>query len=274
MFIYKIIYKICVVKILNFIFLFFINYGLEVSDFHYIEFTSKHYRAGHFAFNSNKDMIIEYSYNKYRLFFGLKQNGRAYFKYNEDEEYTKEIIINRETPSEYTLYESRNIFITLRNFGKKQYLLSVSNYSFSELYNLDNINYQIIESYNFFKNGIYTLIFPQITDNNNNYYIMYISQNYKNIMIYKFMIVFGIFEFFFQNCNNPKIIQVNCDHRTVAGFFMNEKIIAIYLTYYPDNGYYYCYNVYDNNLSPLREKYCLGYAYFCQNKAIFLKEFI
>ena len=104
-------------------------------------------------------MIIEYSYNKSRLFFGLKQNGRAYFKNNKDEEYTKEININRTNPSEYTRYESRNIFITLNNGSNKQYLLSISNYYTSELHDLDNGNYQIIQSNNFFsKWNIYMYI--------------------------------------------------------------------------------------------------------------------
>ena len=38
-------------------------------------FDSNHFRAGHFAFNSNNDLFIQYSYDRYRLFFGLKKNG-------------------------------------------------------------------------------------------------------------------------------------------------------------------------------------------------------
>ena len=37
---------------------------------------NKYYRAGHFASNKNGDMVIEYSYLQYRLFFGLKNDGK------------------------------------------------------------------------------------------------------------------------------------------------------------------------------------------------------
>ena len=42
-------------------------------------FNSTHYRAGSFAFNSNGDMIIEYSYNNSRLFYGLKKKWKRFF---------------------------------------------------------------------------------------------------------------------------------------------------------------------------------------------------
>ena len=45
-----------------------------------IVFDSDHYRAGNFAINKNNDMFIEYSYQNKRLFYGLQQNGRYYFK--------------------------------------------------------------------------------------------------------------------------------------------------------------------------------------------------
>ena len=41
--------------------------------------SNKYYRAGHFATNSKGDLIIEYSYLQYRLFFGLKRNGQLYY---------------------------------------------------------------------------------------------------------------------------------------------------------------------------------------------------
>ena len=39
----------------------------------FLIFNSTKYRAGSFAFNSNGDIIIEYSYNNSRLFYGLKK---------------------------------------------------------------------------------------------------------------------------------------------------------------------------------------------------------
>lgn len=46
-------------------------------------FDSTHYRAGHSAFTSNGDMIIEFSYQNQRLYYGLKKNGKHYFKEND-----------------------------------------------------------------------------------------------------------------------------------------------------------------------------------------------
>ena len=45
-----------------------INYDLNI-----FVFESREYRAGSIAFNSDGDMIIEYSKTNYRLFFGLKK---------------------------------------------------------------------------------------------------------------------------------------------------------------------------------------------------------
>ena len=58
----------------------------------YDELENRQYRAGHFAMNSKGDIIIEYSYNQYRLFYGLRGNGSLYF-----EEETKEIEITSNT---------------------------------------------------------------------------------------------------------------------------------------------------------------------------------
>ena len=54
--------------------------------------SNKYYRVGHFARNSKRDMIIEYSYLQFRLFFGLKQDGKLYYP-NE----TKEIELASDT---------------------------------------------------------------------------------------------------------------------------------------------------------------------------------
>ena len=67
-------------------FIFFIFIILEISLFHsyytlknYIILNSNNYRAGSFAFNANGDMIIEYSYNNSRLFYGLKKKWKRIF---------------------------------------------------------------------------------------------------------------------------------------------------------------------------------------------------
>ena len=49
-------------------------------------FNKKNYGFGQFAGNNNKDMIIEYSKDCSRLFYGLKKNGTYFFG---DENHTK-----------------------------------------------------------------------------------------------------------------------------------------------------------------------------------------
>ena len=94
----------------------------------------KQYIHGQIAINSKGDMIIEYSANdSYRIFYGIKQNGKGFF----DGNYVKEINLG-----DYKLrYESINIFIYLNSSvdDNTQYLLSVSAYEcHTELYNIEN----------------------------------------------------------------------------------------------------------------------------------------
>ena len=42
-------------------------------------FNKKYYRAGHFAKNNKGDLIVEYSDDSSRLFYGFKKNGRFFF---------------------------------------------------------------------------------------------------------------------------------------------------------------------------------------------------
>ena len=88
-----------------------------------IVFDSRDYRSGHFAFNSNGDMIVEYSKDKNRLFYGLKSNGKYYFKDDSQNEVpTKEITFIEDIQGSKR-YEAKNIFVTI---GNKDYLFSIS----------------------------------------------------------------------------------------------------------------------------------------------------
>ena len=91
-----------------------------------IVFNSYQYRSGHFAFTSNGDMIVEYSYNKNRLFYGLDKNGKYYFKNSDQSKVpTKEITLSFNNNNAYR-YEARNIFVTIDN---KEYLFSIATHS-------------------------------------------------------------------------------------------------------------------------------------------------
>ena len=275
----KKLYELYKIKYSYIIYFIFIGISLEFPDFHYIEFTSKPYRAGHFAFNSNKDMIIEYSYNESRLFYGISKNGRPYFHNYENEIYTNEIVINKKQYSYYFRYESRNIFISDVNNQKKEYLLSVTHYQALEIYELINGTYELYRLYDSeeqFDNIIYTFLFPLFKDNNNNYYIIYLSKKYgcSYSKHYCYINKFGYSGN--SKTGNYEIIQVNYDHRTVSGFYMNEKIIAIYLN--KDNGSHSCYknycyysNIYDTDLNEKYNNIFISCGYFEINTAIFFK---
>ena len=93
----------------------------------YFNLENKAYRAGHFAMNSKGDIIIEYSCNQYRLFYGLRGNGTLYFQ-----EETKEIEITSDSIDSNIIkrYESINFFSSFMNDINKEneYLMSISSY--------------------------------------------------------------------------------------------------------------------------------------------------
>ena len=119
----------------------FISSTLEV-----IRLGNKYFRFIHFSSNLNGDMIIDTSAYpivdgdstyKERRFYGLKKNGRFYFKDDN----------NKETPFASIFIEkaktySESCFIQLSNSDdNKEYLLSVSsiNSYYAELYDLENL---------------------------------------------------------------------------------------------------------------------------------------
>ena len=82
------------------------------------EMDGKYYRSGHFAINTKGDLIIEYSYEQFRLFYGLKKNWELFFP-NE----TKEIEIISDgniDPEIIRRYESINSFVSLKNDTNKE----------------------------------------------------------------------------------------------------------------------------------------------------------
>ena len=129
--------------------------------------------------NSKGDIIIEYSYDQYRLFYGLKGNGKNYFP-----EGTKEIEITSDTitSSYIRRYESINFFVSFKDdINKlKEYLMSISSYvTILEIHDFENDIYNISESTAFVDKpaGIYSYIFHVLEIKNNNqiyYFCIYI----------------------------------------------------------------------------------------------------
>ena len=99
------------------------NYLVEIFD-------SQQYMKGQFAKNLNGDMIIEFSSEGHRLFYGLRENGKGFF----DGNYIKEIYLDNQKR-----YESKNLFITTNSSDDNtQYLFSFgSNITVVELYDIE-----------------------------------------------------------------------------------------------------------------------------------------
>ena len=146
------------------------------------------YRAGHFAMNSKGDLIIEYSYDSYRLFYGLKKNGKYYFP-----EIIKEIEIETsyENPKRY---ESVNCFDSIENESdeNKKLLLSISSYkTIMELHDLETGDYSVFPLVYFLDNadGIYSYVFQILekkVGDNYYYFLIYIDPEDFWIKLRKF----------------------------------------------------------------------------------------
>ena len=124
-----------------------------------ISFNDKTYRAGHHATNKDGDIIIEYSAEASRLFFGLKKNGVYYFGDNTP---TKVIESINTDGGNDRRYESINLFISLESDINKenQYLFSISSFvSITELYDLNTNNYVVKSSADFAGNEIFSYQF-------------------------------------------------------------------------------------------------------------------
>ena len=116
-------------------------FSIIISNKNIFIFNSERYRAGHSALKTNGDMVIEYSYDNKRLFFGLKSNGNFYFQDNMGKVLPTKFFGFSE--SNYNRLESRNIFINLNSSSNnREYLFSIgtsseSTQTIAELYNLD-----------------------------------------------------------------------------------------------------------------------------------------
>ena len=211
------------------------------------QFNSQHYRSGRFAFNSNGDMIIEYSYNNYRLFFGLKKSGKYFFSDEEGNEIlTKEIEIEN-NGNEAQRYESQNIFISIN--ADKQYLFSIStNISITELYDLETGQYLFKPTDDFLGNTIYSYIFSLFELPSEDY-----PKKYLLIYIYdkKYIlqtISFSGFSLDVIKESNDNSTIVSFDNRIVSSFILDSLIIVFYVDSDSEDKYYYRIRLYNFNL--------------------------
>ena len=209
---------------------------------------NKNYRAGHFAMNSKGDMIIEYSFHEFRLFYGLKKNGKNYFPNISKEIEIKSDIIESDL---IRRFESVNLFISFLNdsLKEKEYLMSISSYkTILELHDLENGKYNITEAVKFFENslGIYSFIFQILEtkiNNENIYFLIYISTNneYKNFYIE--IKKFEFLNFNFENIHDIKQIKIDLNGKTriISSIIIdNYNLLVLF--------YMNCYNNYFSSI--------------------------
>ena len=249
-----------------YLYLFLISISLSYSNIlnNILVFDSKHYRAGHFAFTKNGDMVIEYSYNNYRLFYGLKRNGKEYFKDdNDNKTYIKEIEIGNNI--ENVRYESRNIFISLNNDDSEQYLFSTgTDLSITELHNLEKNTSIYLSTTTFLGQTIYSYSFSLLAiESKKLYFIIFLSAINKNCIINA--LSFPSYDLSSSAINKTNKITTTLDNRIVNSFLMNEKIVIFYL----NNDKKYTINIYNFYLEIIIENIIindgvsdLGYGIF------------
>ena len=227
-----------------------------------IKFNHSNYRAGHFASKKNSDLVIEYSgdppYTK-RLFYGLKKNGRGYF----NDGYIRE----KNLTENYGRYESRNLFISLKDDTnrEKEYLFSTSSYqSLTELHDLENDNYVSKYSDDFNGKRIFSFVYSLFKTNLDNYnFLVFTSPDGSDperkdgslVVINKF----SLKNFSFTDYENKQETFSKFGDRVISGFIMEEEkvIVILYLKKFTDNnglfGIFGQYNIrfYDYDLNQI-----------------------
>ena len=110
------------------------------------------FRFINIASNTKGDIFIETSstssINK-RIFYALNNNGRPYFKNNENNKETPFYIMN-ESDTNLERHESELINIVLNNDDKKEYLMSVCMFGAVEIYDFDKGERKYVSAEEFF----------------------------------------------------------------------------------------------------------------------------
>ena len=141
-----------------------------------IKISDKYYRYINIAFNTQGDMFIETSANtteSKRIFYGLKNNGRPYFKNKENNRETPFYIMN-EMNMDLKRHESELINIILNNDKNSEYLMSVSVDGFVEIYDFENGERKYISTFDFFQYTPLALIHYSVVQKNDNFYYILI----------------------------------------------------------------------------------------------------
>ena len=222
------------------------------NDLKMFELENKYYRAGHFASNTKGDMILEYSFQQYRLFYGLKKDGKLYYP---EEIKEIELINNNITTEQLARYESINLFVSLFNDLNKEneYLMSLSSWiTVAELHELETGNYNTLKTVDFFNHelGTYSYVFQLLEANYQDmkiYFCVFITHilNEQNISIDLIHIKrFGLsnLTFEFVQEKNTSFEHVERTRITSSIIYNDYQLLALfYFKYGQDQSHCYYY---------------------------------
>ena len=214
---------------------------IKENNFRYVNFLV--YQNGDLLFETNS-----YPCSSDRIFFGLKQNGRYYFK-NENNEEVPTLKINTKTGEENN-YESSNSFIILDN--NKQYLLNLGRLgSHTEIYDLENESVYNELTQNLIGYNIFNMKGNLFNINNKNLYIY--ECIVKNSGVYSAIFIkfeLSLNENKIVSSKKKEIIKSNVGSEIQSGFKTEENLIIFF---YANSTSYDHYNilVLDYNLNEL-----------------------
>ena len=217
------------------------------------------FRYLNFISFSNEDMIFETSSfptNNKRFFYGLKKNGRDYFKKNNSEEETPFYYLIAENEGEGKL-ESTNYNLMINN---KEYIISIGRInSYTEIFNFDTNQIISCKTTDLFGGiDIYNLRpnLIQIDKENNTFIFSSLTRkdDIYNGLIFKFKLEASSNAFSFSNIN---IVNITKSFGEIASCYFVEEI-KIVICFYgcEDNGNKgYCILAYDKDLNQIAKKF-------------------
>ena len=215
--------------------------GVKITDtscFNNLIIIQNYYRAGQFATDKNGNMFIEYSNDEdgkseYRLFYGLKKDGRNYFA-NDN---AHKIIQIETSESNKGRYESRILFVSLEDDidKNKQYLFSTSAYNtLTELHDIEEGTYVVKGANSFWKIiGLFSFQYSLIElkkDNKIIYFCAFTQHETDQIKVNgkweDYSKTFSIKKFGFNSFNLENYDEINSLNNTNN---FNDRIISSFL---------------------------------------------
>ena len=223
-----------------------------------IKISDNYFRFINIASNTKGDIFIETSSTSSeskRIFYALKNNGRPYFKNNENDEETPFYIMN-EIETNLERHESELVNIVLNNDEKTEYLMSVSKGGIVEIYDFDAGERKYITTEQFFGyDSLSSINVPIFIELDNIYY------NFFPIYCFENHYFFGQSYYIYvkkYNFNSKDISQTTSYTSKLSDPFyaLDQNIISCFITesksvgcIFYHNTKHYCLSLYDSNLN-------------------------